>query len=177
MKSKNHYPKSTHIQQKILIRKKFHIKLMSLEDFEIKNNKTIDDWIIQRDFIIVYHQQGADLNRAEQNDEFFFGENNEYHQIGNAYFQNDKTISKIALPIVDGDPPNPPDLDFNNGDRIKLVNNAFAYTFKGAIKATTVGSDLECKFYVGYYYRVGNQIYHHISITLTNQKLKVRKHH
>ena len=57
---------------------------MSLEDFQLIDNEPIDNSIIKRDFIKVYHQQGAQLIDPDQNIEFIFGENNNYHQIGNS---------------------------------------------------------------------------------------------
>ena len=53
---------------------------MSLEDFQILNNEPIDNSNIKRDFLKVYHQQGAQLNQSDQNIEFFFCEINNYHQ-------------------------------------------------------------------------------------------------
>ena len=64
---------------------------MSLEDFQSIDNESS---IIKRDFIKVYHQQGAQLNDPDQNIEFIFGENNKYHQIGNSYFEFDITVRK-----------------------------------------------------------------------------------
>ena len=54
---------------------------MSLEDFQLIDNEPIDNSIIKRDFTKIYHQQGAQLNQSDQNVEFIFGENNNYHQI------------------------------------------------------------------------------------------------
>ena len=64
---------------------------MSLEDFQLIDNEPIDISIKKRDFIKVYHQQGAQLNDPDQNIEFIFGKNNKYHQIGNSYLQFDIT--------------------------------------------------------------------------------------
>ena len=58
---------------------------MSLEDFQVFDNEPFDYSIIKRDFLKVYHQQ-PQLNQSDQNIEITFGENNTYHQIGNAYF-------------------------------------------------------------------------------------------
>ena len=65
---------------------------MSLEDFKLIDFKTIDISIIKGDFIKIYHQRGANLNNPDQNIEFIFGENNYYHQVGNAYLQDDITV-------------------------------------------------------------------------------------
>ena len=56
---------------------------MSLEDLQFLDNEPFDNSIIIRDFTKIYHQQGAQLNQSGQNIEFIFGENNNYHQIGN----------------------------------------------------------------------------------------------
>ena len=114
---------------------------MSLEDFELINNVQIDDSIVKRDYTKVYHQQGANLNDSNQNVEFIFGENNNYHQIGNAYLEFDITITKIAAP------PNKPILI--DADQLRLINNAFAYCFTQATLSTTGGMDLEDNKYVG----------------------------
>ena len=114
---------------------------MSLEDFQLIDNETIDDSIIKRDYTKVYHNQGANLNDSNQNVDFIFGENNNYHQIGNAYLEFDITIRKIAAP------PNNPILI--NADQLRLINNAFAYCFNQATLSTTGGMDIEDIKYVG----------------------------
>ena len=68
---------------------------MSLADFQLLDNEPIDNSIIKRDFLKVNYQQGAQLNQSDQNIEFIFGENNIYHQIGNAYLDFDITVRKI----------------------------------------------------------------------------------
>ena len=65
---------------------------MSLEDFQLLDNESFDNSIIKRDFLKIYHQQGAQLNDSDQNIKFIFGENNNYHQIGNAYLEFDITV-------------------------------------------------------------------------------------
>ena len=62
---------------------------MSLEDFQLLDNESIDNSLIKRDVMKKYHQQGAQLNDPDQNIEFIFGDNNIYHQIGNSYLQFD----------------------------------------------------------------------------------------
>ena len=57
---------------------------MSLEDFQLLDNEPFDNRIIKRDFLKIYHQQGAQLNQSDHNIELIFGENNNSHQIGNA---------------------------------------------------------------------------------------------
>ena len=79
------------------------------------------------------------MNDSNQNVEFIFGENNNYHQIGNAYLEFDITIRKVT------DPPS----NFANADQIRLVNNAFAFCFTQATLTTTGGMDIEDIKYVG----------------------------
>ena len=114
---------------------------MSLEDFQLIDNEPIDNSIVKRDYAKVYHQSGANLNDSNQNVEFIFGENNNYHQIGNAYLEFDITIRKVV------EIPNNPILI--NTDEIRLINNAFAYCFTQATLSTTGGMDLEDIKYVG----------------------------
>ena len=110
---------------------------MSLEDFQLLDNKPFDKSIIKRDFLKIYHQQGTQLNQSDQIVEFFFGENNNYHQVGNSYLEFDITIRRED------------DANFGNGSRIRLTNNAFAYCFKEARLGITSGSDLDHNKYVG----------------------------
>ena len=100
---------------------------MSLEDFQLLDNELVDKSIKKRDFSKVYHQHGAQLSQADQNIEFIFGENNKYHQIGNAYLEFDITMRKNDGTI------------FHYEDPIRLVNNGFAFCFKEARLATTIG--------------------------------------
>ena len=108
---------------------------MSLEDFQLLDNEQFDNSIIKRDFLKVYHQQGAQLNDADQNIEFIFGENNNYHQIGNAYLEFDMTIR-------------PEGAGFADNAAIRLTNNGFAYVFQEA-RLSTSTTDLEHNKYCG----------------------------
>ena len=110
---------------------------MSLEDFQLLDNEPFDNSIVKRDFLKIYHQQGAQINQPDQNIEFIFGENNNYHQVGNAYLEFDITVRR-------GDNAN-----FNNNSAIRLTNNAFAYYFKEGSLAITSGSELEINKYCG----------------------------
>ena len=103
---------------------------MHLEVFEVIDNEPIDNSIIKRDFIKVYHQQGAQLNDPDQNTEFIFGENNTYHQIGNSYLQFDITVRKSNN--VDFRVTN----DAATNEVVRLVNNAFAHCFDEAVILT-----------------------------------------
>ena len=108
---------------------------MNLEDYQFIDNEQIDNSIIKRDFLKVYHQQGANLNDPDQNIEFIFGKNNNYQQIGNAHLEFDITVRT--------------DVGLDDTSNIRLTNNALAYCFKEAILSTTGGSDLEHNKYVG----------------------------
>ena len=77
---------------------------MSLDDFQLLDNEPIDNSIVKRDYTKVYHQSGANLNDVNQNVEFIFGENNNYHKIGDAYLEFDIVVRKLAAP------PNNPNL-------------------------------------------------------------------
>ena len=114
---------------------------MSLEHFELLDNVQIDNSIVKRDYTKVYHQQGANLNDSNQNVEFIFGENNNYHQIGNGYLEFDITIRQVVAA--------PANANFTNASAIRLVKNAFAYCFKEATLSTTGGMEIEVNKYVG----------------------------
>ena len=114
---------------------------MSLEGFQLLDNTPIDDSSVKRDYTKVYHQQGGNLNDSNQSVEFIFGENNNYHQIGNGYLEFDITSKRVV------EIPNNP--NFINTEQIRLINNAFAYCFTQATLSTTGGMDLEDIKYVG----------------------------
>ena len=110
---------------------------MSLEDFQLIDTEPFDNSILKRDFIKVYHQQGAQLNDPDQNIEFIFGENNNYPQFGNSYLQFDITVRKADDNNFDVTN------DAATNEVIRLVNNAFAHCFKEGVIQTTGGMELE----------------------------------
>ena len=110
---------------------------MSLEDVQLLDNEPLDNSIIQRDFTKIYHRQGDQLNQSDQINEFIFGENNNYHQIGNAYLEFNITVRKND------------DTNFHHEDPVRLVNNGFAFCFKEARLGTTFGSDIEINKFCG----------------------------
>ena len=110
---------------------------MSLEDFQFLDNEPFENSIVKRDFLKIFHQQGAQLNQSDQNIEFIFGENNMYHQVGNSYLEYDITMRRED------------NANFTNNSPIRLTNNAFAYCFKEARLGATSNSDLEHNKYVG----------------------------
>ena len=110
---------------------------MSLEDFQLLDNKPLDNSIIKRDFTKIYHQQGAQLNQSDQNIEFIFGENNNYHQIQNGYLEFNITVRKNDT------------TNFHIEDPIRLLNNGYAFFFKEARLSTTIGSYIEHNKFCG----------------------------
>ena len=110
---------------------------MSLEVFQLLDNAPIYNSIVKKDFTQTYHRQGDQLNQSDQNIEFLFGENNFYHQIGNAYLEIFITVRKND------------DTNFHNDDPVRLVNNGLAFSFKKARLYTTLGSDIEINKFCG----------------------------
>ena len=107
---------------------------MSLEDFQLLDNEPLDNSIIKRDFTKLYHRQG---DQSDQNIEFIFGENNNYHQIGSAY-------SEFNIKVRKNDTTN-----FHDDDPVRLVNNGFAYCFKETRLITSIGGDIEINKFCG----------------------------
>ena len=110
---------------------------MSLEDFQLLDNEPFDNSIMKRDFTKIYHQQGAQLDQSDQNIDFIFGENNNYHQIGNGYLEFNLTVRKNDT------------TNFHIEDPVRLVNNGYAFCFKEAPLSNTLGSDLEHNKFCG----------------------------
>ena len=81
------------------------------------------------------------MDHSDQNIEFIVRENNNYHQIGNAYLQNETT--------VETDEANQADPILILVDTIRLVKVAFAYCFKKAKLSTMGDGDIEHNNYVG----------------------------
>ena len=104
---------------------------MSLDDFRLLDFEPLDNSIIQRDFTKIYHRQGDQLHQWDRNIEFIFCENNNYHQIGNAFLKFNITVRKIDGTNVHYDGPFP------------LVIYGFAFGFKEARLITTIDSDIE----------------------------------
>ena len=110
---------------------------MSLENFQLLDDEPFDISLVKRDFLKIYHQQGAQLNQSDENVTYIFGENNNYHQIGNGYSKFDITVQKSAS------------TNFQYDDPIRLVKNAFAFCFKEARLSTTLASDIEHNKFCG----------------------------
>ena len=103
---------------------------MSLEDFQLLDKEPFVKSINKRDFTKFHHEQGAQLSQSDQNIEFNFGEDNNYHEKGNGYLE-------IHIRVRKNDSAN-----FHNDGPIRLVNNGFAFCFKEARVCTTIGGDV-----------------------------------
>ena len=113
---------------------------MSAEDFQLLDNEKIDYSIVKRDFIQFYHQSGANVDAENSQTNFYFGENHNFIQVGNAYLEFDLRVRRAngnPFTIV---PAN---------DTIKLVNTTFAYTFHDARISTSSGVEIEQNKFVG----------------------------
>ena len=110
---------------------------MSLEDFQLLDNEPFIKSIMKRDFLKVHHEQKAQLNQTDQNVEFIFGENNNYHQLGNGYLEFDILVRKSDS------------TGFHYNDHVRLVNKVFAFCFREARLSTTLGSDIEHNKFCG----------------------------
>ena len=104
---------------------------MSAEDFQLIDDSKIDDSIIKRDFIKIYHQHGAEVNNENQNIKFYFAENLNYIQLGNAHLEIDILVTKADR------------TNFTNADEIRLVNNGLAYIFQEGRLSTSAGTEIE----------------------------------
>ena len=98
---------------------------MSAEDIQLIDNEKIDDSIMKRDFKKIYHQPGANVDTENSQIKFYFGENHNFFQVGNGYLEFDIKIRKADNTI------------FANGNVIRLVNSAFAYTIRDARVSTS----------------------------------------
>ena len=110
---------------------------MSAEDFQLIDNEKIDDSIIRRDFIKIYHQSRANVDAEISQTKLYFGENHNFIQVGNAYLEFDIKIRKVD------------NTNFTNADKIRLFNNDFAYTNHDARISTSSGVEIEQNKYVG----------------------------
>ena len=88
-------------------------------------------------FTKIYHQQGAQLNQSDQNIEFIFGKNINYHEIGIGYLEFDIRVQINHGTICHYDDP------------IRLIKNGFAFCFKEARLSTTFGSDFGHNWFCG----------------------------
>ena len=110
---------------------------MSLEDFQLLDKEPLDNSNIKRDFAEIYQRQGDQLNQSDQIIEFISGENNNYHQIGDAYLEFNITVRKND------------ETNFHYEGPVRLVNNGFAFCFEEARLGTTIGSYIENNKFCG----------------------------
>ena len=110
---------------------------MSSENFQLIDNEPLENSIIKRDFTKLYHQQGDPLIQSDPKIEFIFGENNKYHQIGDAYLKLNNKLRKND------------DTNIHHEDPVRLVNNGYAFCFKEARLGTTISSDIEIDKFCG----------------------------
>ena len=127
----------------------FCVYYKSLEEIQLKDDRAIDTSNIRRDFLKIHQKQGAKMNVSDQDIEFIFTEDENYHQIGNLDLQYDITVAKVALPAVDSGRPSPHYPDFFDGNEIRLMITTFANTFEQGRIATTGGADIEEKELIG----------------------------
>ena len=110
---------------------------MSLENFQLLDNEPLDNSFKKGEFTKIHHRQGDQLNQSDQKIEFIFGQNSNYHQIGNAFLEFNITVRKND------------DTNFHHEDPVRLVKNGYAFCFKEARLGTTVGSDIEYNKFCG----------------------------
>ena len=77
------------------------------------------------------------MNDSDQNFEFKFGENYNYHQFRKAFLKFDITVRRED------------DSNFDDNSATRLVNNALPFCFEETCLSTTSGGDLEYKKFVG----------------------------
>ena len=115
---------------------------MSAEDFQLIDDEKIDDSIIKRDFIKIYHQSGANVDAENAQIKFCFGENHNFIQVGNGYLDFDIRVRRANGNAFNIGPA-------PAGDTIRLVKNAFAYAIQDARISTSAGVEIEQNKYVG----------------------------
>ena len=114
---------------------------MSANDFRLIDDEKIDDSILKRDFIKIYHQSGANVDAENSPINFSFGENHISFQVGNG-----NLVFDIRIRRADG---NAFTIIAPGNDIIRLDNNAFAYTIHVAGISTSAGVEIEQKKNVG----------------------------
>ena len=108
---------------------------MSAVDFQPADDEKIDDSIIKRDFIKIYHQSGAAVNNKISKIKFYFGENHNFIQVGNGNLEFDMKIRKDNNDNFSITAP--------GHDVIRSVNKVFAYTIHDARISTPSGVEIE----------------------------------
>ena len=115
---------------------------MSAGNFQLVDNEKIDDSILKRDFIKIYHQSGANVDAENSQIKFYFGENHIFIQVGNGYLEFDIRVRRANGNLFNiGLAP--------AGDTTRLVKSTFAYTNHDARISTSAGVEIERNKYVG----------------------------
>ena len=110
---------------------------MSVEDFQLIDDSKNDDSFIKRGFKKIYHQSGADVNNENSTIKFYFVKNHNFIQFGNGYLEFYIKIRKAD------------NTNFADGDVIKLLNDAFAYTIHDARISSSLGVEIGQNKFVG----------------------------
>ena len=69
---------------------------MSAEDSLIIDHTKIGNSILRRGYAKIYHQENAQLNKANKKVELIFDENSNYYKIGISYLQFDIEFKKVV---------------------------------------------------------------------------------
>ena len=114
---------------------------MSAEDFKLIGGTKIDDSLIKRDFIKIYHQSGVDVNNETSNIKYSFGESHTFIKTGNGFSEFDIKVKKDNKDNFSINAP--------GHDIIRLVNNAFAHTILDARLSSSSGVKIAQINFVG----------------------------
>ena len=117
-----------------------HLKIERSRASTIRRRK-IDDSIVKRVFMKIYHQSGVKVDNENSNIKFFSGDNHNFVQVGDGYLEFDIKIRKADnsnFTIV-----------AHGNDVIRLINDAFAYIFHDARISISSGVENEQNKYVG----------------------------
>ena len=60
---------------------------MTADIIQLIDDTTVDDSIVETDFLKIFHQHGAQVDDKNENIKFCFRDNLNYIQIGNSYFE------------------------------------------------------------------------------------------
>ena len=114
----------------------------SADFFQLVDIGKFDKSRIERDFVKIHHQHGAQMDEESQTNNFFFEENLILIQKGNAYLELEKRVRKAndKYSVVAND---------NTDEVIRLVKNALAFTIQDTRNSTSSGTEIEKNKYVG----------------------------
>ena len=113
-----------------------------LKFFQLVDIGKIDKSKNERGFIKMHHQHCAQIDEESQTNNFFFEENLNLIQKGNAYLELEKRVRKAndKYSVVPND---------NTNEVIRLVKNALAFTILDTRISTFSGTEIEQNKYVG----------------------------